>query len=173
MTRRLKPCCCCSQEQMSCDLLWPCKISLGIWTDFNRLFIENFFGEKNLNEMFFFLQMFLRERCVVRASLAALLWTHPQPEWRWTHTHTHTFFPSCTPACCFHGDRSSAAVSGWSADRHHLQPKHWHHRPQRSVQGDVTLTWMLTCSFLSFMTKNTWMCLNLKYSSLLGVKCSQ
>lgn len=91
MNRRLKPCCCCSQEQMSCDLLWPCKISLGIWTDFNRLFIENFFGEKNLNEMFFFLQMFLRERCVVRASLAALLWTHPQPEWRWTHTHTHLF----------------------------------------------------------------------------------
>lgn len=32
---------------------------------------------------------------------------------------------------------------------------------------------MLTCSFLSFMTKNTWMCLNLKYSSLSGVKCSQ
>lgn len=133
MTRRLKPCCCCSQEQMSCDLLWPCKISSGIWTDF----LLKTFGEKKIWMKCFSLQMFLRERCVVRASLAAPLWTHPQPEWRWTHTHTF-FSPSCTPACCFHGDRSSAAVSGWSADRLHLQPKHWHHRPQRSVQGDVT-----------------------------------
>lgn len=139
MNRRLKPCCCCSQEQMSCDLLWPCKISLGIWTDFNRLFIENFFGEKNLNEMFFF-SPDVPERAVRRQSVpgSSVVNTSTARVTVNTYTHTHTFFPSCTPACCFHGDRSSAAVSGWSADRHHLQPKHWHHRPQRSVQGDVT-----------------------------------
>lgn len=137
MTRRLKPCCCCSQEQMSCDLQWPCKISLGIWTDFNRLFIENFWGKKNLNEMFFF------SRCSWERGASSerpwqLCCEHIHSQSDGEHIHTHTFFPSCTPACCFHGDRSSAAVSGWSADRHHLQPKHWHHRPQRSVQGDVT-----------------------------------
>lgn len=172
MTRRLKPCCCCSQEQMSCDLLWPCKISLGIWTDFNRLFIENFFGEKNLNEMFFFLQMFLRERCVVRASLAALLWTHPQPEWRWTHTHTHTpFFPAVLLPVVSMATEAQllSAVDQLTGTIYSQNTGITDHREVFKVMSHR----MLTCSFLSFMTKNTWMCSNLKYSSLLGVKCSQ
>lgn len=91
MNRRLKPCCC-SQEQMSCDLLWPCKISLGIWTDFNRLFIENFFGEKNLNEMFFF------SRCSWESGASSERpWQlccehiHSQSDGEHIHTHTHLF----------------------------------------------------------------------------------
>lgn len=171
MTRRLKPCCCCSQEQMSCDLQWPCKISLGIWTDFNRLFIENFWGKKNLNEMFFF------SRCSWESGASSerpwqLCCEHIHSQSDGEHIHTHTpFFPAVLLPVVSMATEAQllSAVDQLTGT---IYSQNTGITDRREV-FKVMSRRMLTCSFLSFMTKNTWMCLNLKYSSLSGVKCSQ